>query len=274
MRASFYPFETKELALENDRDKSEYIKNLNGIWKFNYVKRTSQRPLDFYKTSFDVSSWDDIPVPSNWELHGYGYAHYINRGYPFKKDPPRIADEYSPVGSYVTYFNVPENWSDKEVFIYIGAVKSGYDIWVNDHKVGYAQDSKLPSEFNITNYLTAGKNKLSIQVFQFTDGSYLECQDFWRISGIQRDVLLLARPKTYIRDFFARTTLDVNYANGILDLSVEVKNNAVKKIRNHTLQYELLDDRDERILSGEYAISLKKAMKQSISFHDEIPDVK
>jgi beta-galactosidase len=237
------------------------------------VERISQRPLDFYKTSFDVSSWNDIPVPSNWELHGYGYAHYVNRSYPFKKDPPRIADEYSPVGSYVTFFDVPENWSEKEVFIYIGAVKSGYDIWVNDHKVGYAQDSKLPSEFNITNYLTAGKNKLSIQVFQFTDGSYLECQDFWRISGIQRDVLLLARPKTYIRDFFARTTLDENYTKGILDLNVEVKNHAEKKIRNHSLQYELLDDRNERVLSGKSAISIDDDMKENISFHDEIPAV-
>lgn len=274
MRASYYPFETKALALENDRSKSEFIKNLNGIWKFNYVGSASERPLDFYKTSFDVSSWDDIPVPSNWELHGYGYAHYINRGYPFKKDPPRIADEYSPVGSYVTFFDLPENWSGKEVFIYIGAVKSGYDIWVNDHKVGYAQDSKLPSEFNITKYLKPGNNKLSIQVFQFTDGSYLECQDFWRLSGIQRDVLLLARPKTYIRDFFAKTTLDDNYTNGILDLSVEVKNLSEKKISNHGLQYELLDNRNECVLSGKSVISIDHAMKQSISFHGEIPGVK
>jgi beta-galactosidase len=274
MRANFYPFETKELALENDRNKSGYIKNLNGIWKFNYVGKASERPLDFYKTSFDVSEWDNIPVPSNWERHGYGYAHYVNRSYPFEKNPPKIADEYSPVGSYVTFFDLPENWGEKEVFIYVGAVKSGYDLWVNNYKVGYAQDSKLPSEFNITKYLKPGKNKLSIQVFQFTDGSYLECQDFWRLSGIQRDVILLARLKIYIRDFFAKATLDENYENGILDLTVEVRNLSNEIASGYTVAYELLDKNNQAVLTGNSKVSVESGAINTISFNETIENVK
>ncbi|MBT8210903.1 MAG: beta-galactosidase, partial [Eudoraea sp.] len=224
IRSSFTPFENVEKALNNEVSESSHIKSLNGLWKFNYVPKASERPLDFYKTTYDVSRWDAIPVPANWELHGYGFAQYNNIKYPFEKNPPYINDDYSPVGSYVTFFDVPESWSDKEIFIYLGAVKSGFDIWINDHKVGYSQDSKLPSEFNITKYVKPGSNKVSVQVFQFTDGSYLEDQDFWRLSGIQRDVYVLARPKTYIHDFFAKAGLDANYAVGTFKLEVEIAN--------------------------------------------------
>jgi len=272
-RASFQPFESIEKAIDNDANQSQYFQSLNGMWKFHYVKKTSERPLDFYKSSFDVSKWDDLPVPSNWEMYGYGIKNYTNVIYPFEKNPPYIKDDYNPVGSYVTFFEVPSGWEEKEIFIYLGAIKSGYDIWVNDHKVGYSQDSKLPSEFNIGKYLKQGKNKLSIQVFQFTDGSYLEDQDFWRLSGIQRDVYLLARPKTYIRDFFVKAGLDASYQKGIFALEVELKNLASKTAKDYSVSYEVKED-DKVVLSEKKKLSVDKDSKGSVSFDASLKDVK
>ncbi len=273
-RASFYPFETVDKALRGHPNQSYFYKSLNGQWKFNYVTKSSQRPIDFYKSSFDVSSWDSIPVPGNWEMYGYGYPHYSNITYPFKPNPPFIDDAYSPVGSYVKFFHLPVTWRDREVFIHLGAVKSGFDIWVNDHKVGYSQDSKLPSEFNITPYLKPGENKLSIQVYQFTDGSYLEDQDFWRLSGIQRDVYLLARPSTYIRDFFAKATLDDQYKDGVFNLSVELKNLSKKETKNYRVEYRLLDEDGKEFLKGSSEFNVYASSNQSVEFNGNISDVK
>ena len=272
-RASFTPFESVDKALSGDIAESTYIKSLNGLWKFNYVPKASQRPLDFYKTSYDVSKWKSIPVPANWELHGYGFAQYNNIQYPFEKNPPHINDDYSPVGSYATFFTLPDNWNNREIFIYLGAVKSGYDIWINDHKVGYSQDSKLPSEFNITPYLKPGRNKVSIQVFQFTDGSYLEDQDFWRLSGIQRDVYLLARPKTYIRDFFAKAGLDESYENGVFELAVDVANLGET---NASLELEciLLDAQGRDVSKGITTLNMEGSTIKTQKFASFLPNIK
>ncbi len=254
-RATFFTFSSKEKALVNDINNAEYIKCLNGKWKFDYVGKASERSLDFFKPEFDNSKWDDISVPGNWELNGYGRPNYTNIIYPFVKDQPRIADDYSPVGSYVTYFELPQNWDGREIYIQLGAVKSGFYIWLNGQKVGYSQDSKLPSEFNLTPYLLKGKNKLAVQVFQFTDGSYLEDQDFWRLSGIQRDVYLFARSKVHIRDFFARPTLDANYDKGIFSLEVEVANKNKKTAKGYQLAYELQDASGQVISAAEVSTS-------------------
>ena len=272
-RASFITFESVKLALNEEVAQSEYIKCLNGIWKFNYVGKVSERPQDFYKSSYDVSSWDNIPVPANWELHGYGFAHYTNVKYPIEKNPPYIKEEYSPVGSYVTFFTIPESWSEREIIIYLGAVKSGYDIWVNDYKVGYSQDSKLPSEFNISKYVKPGKNKLSVQVFQFTDGTYLEDQDFWRLSGIQRNVFLLARPKTHIRDFFVKAGLDDNYQHGTFELEVEIANKA-KSNSAVEIQYILFDENRKEIAKSENPVKIKGSAVAKRSFSATVPNVK
>ena len=273
-RASFYPFETVDKAIRSDPAESEFIRSLNGRWKFNYVGRASQRPKDFYKSSFDVSGWDEIPVPANWELYGYGYPQYSNIPYPFKVNPPYIDDAYSPVGSYVTFFEIPGSWQEREIFIYLGAVRSGYDIWVNDHKVGYSQDSKLPSEFNITEFLKPGWNKLSVQVFKFTDGSYIEDQDFWRLSGIQRDVMLIARPKTYIRDFFVKAGLDETYRKGELGLEVEVRNSGLRRVEGHTLSYQVLDASGGEELSGSKALTIDQNNRQVAGFSGTLDRVK
>ncbi len=274
-RATFYTYASVEKALLNKIQTADYIKSLNGSWKFNYVGQISQRPMDFYKTDFDNSSWDNIPVPGNWEMYGYGFKNYTNSVYPIKKNQPYIEDKYSPVGSYVTYFELPEHWDGRQIFIQLGAVKSGYYIWLNGKKVGYAQDSKLPKEFDITPYLVNGQNKLAVQVFQFTDGTYLEDQDFWRLSGIQRDVMLYARPKTYIRDIFAHPTLDDNYDKGILSLDVEVANKDHKVAKNYNVNYQLLDEKGKEI-SGmtASASSIKPGGKARVSFEAKTLDIK
>lgn len=274
-RATFFAYSSIEKAQKNNIASAKYIKSLNGKWKFNYVEKTSERPLDFYKTDFDNSGWDEIPVPGNWELYGYGFANYTNAEYPFKKNQPFIADSYSPVGSYITYFDLPESWDGREIYIQLGAVKSGYYIWLNGKEVGYSQDSKLPAEFNLSPYLVEGKNKLAVQVFQFTDGSYLEDQDFWRLSGIQRDVYLFARSKTHIRDFFAKALLDENYENGVFELNVELKNQNNKTAKGYSVEYQLFDaDRNVVLNEKSEEISIPKNSKANHAFVGNVPSVK
>jgi len=274
-RATFYSFASQTKAIENNIAKGEYIKCLNGKWKFSYVEKASKRPLDFYKTDKDHSNWDEIPVPGNWELYGYGFPNYTNIKYPFKKNQPKIADDYSPVGSYVTWFNIPSNWDDREVYIQLGSVKSGYYIWINGKEVGYNQGSKLPAEFNITPYLLKGKNKLAIQVFQFTDGSYLEDQDFWRLSGIQRDVYLFARPKVHIRDFFVKALLDEDYKNGIFELDVELRNRDKRSARSYLVEYKLLDAENNTILNEVLSkLSVAKNSTGNYLFKGKVNSVK
>ncbi|WP_258102839.1 glycoside hydrolase family 2 TIM barrel-domain containing protein [Marinoscillum sp. MHG1-6] len=271
--STFYSYATKAKALENKREQADFVKCLNGQWKFSYVSQASKRPTDFQSVGFDDSSWESIPVPGNWEVYGYGIRNYSNARYPFEKNPPFIADEYSPVGSYITYFEIPDAWEGKEVYIQFGAVKSGYDLWINGKKVGYAQDSKLPSDFNITSYLTKGKNKLAVQVFQFTDGSYLEDQDFWRLSGIQRDVLLLARPQAHIGDFFARAGLDESYQNGVLELTVDLTNKSKKSKKNLSVRYQLLDASGKERLSGSSDLNLSGNKEVQVQFSGQVPNV-
>lgn len=225
--ATLLPFNSVKEALKNEWQNSSNYRSLNGTWKFKWVRDPAQRPTDFYKMDYNTSSWDDIPVPSNWELQGYGVPIYVNTRYAWttKPKPPAVPHDYNPVGSYRRTFTVPDEWSDREVFIHFGAVKSAMFIWVNGQRVGFSEGSKTPAEWDITSFIHSGKdNVLAVQVFRWSDGSYLECQDFWRISGIERDVYLFATPKVHIRDFFARPELDAQYKDGKLEVDVEVSN--------------------------------------------------
>jgi beta-galactosidase len=272
--ATFMTFSSISKAMDNRIENNEFARKLNGQWKFNYVGRISERPLDFYQTDFDVSKWEEIPVPGNWELYGYGFPNYTNVKYPFKMNQPYISDEYSPVGSYVTDFNIPTSWDGREIYIEFGAVNSSFYLWINGKMVGYSEDSKLPSEFNLTPYVHQGNNKLAVQVFQFSDGSYLEDQDFWRISGIQRDVVLSARPKVHIRDFFVKALLDENYQNGNLNLEVEVMNSSRLLIKGFKCCYQLCNSDGDTIVSEEIAFDIKKARLDNIVFNALIANVK
>ncbi len=220
--ATIISFPDEILALEGDKNASPSYISLDGIWKFNWVKSPEERPFWFFKNDYDIRDWDEIEVPSNWQMKGYDVPIYVNIGYGFEKNPPFINHEWNPVGSYKRTFKIPTEWKDKEVFLHFGAVSSAFYVWINEQLAGYSQDSKTPSEFNITEYLKKGNNSISVEVYRWSDGSYLEDQDFWRLSGIQRSVFLHARPKTYIRDFFAAGDLENNYTDGRLNLDVEI----------------------------------------------------
>jgi len=236
-----YPNE--ESAFLMVRPPSPNYISLNGQWKFNWVRKPADRPLDFYQTDFDDSSWDEIAVPGNWEFLGYGVPIYVNIPYEFtyEPDPPNIPHDYNPVGSYRTTFSIPADWDGKQVYLHFGAVKSAMYVWVNGQKVGYSQDSKTPAEFNITSYIQSGTNQLAVEVYRWSDGTWLECQDFWRISGIERDVYLLATEPIHIRDYFVHAGLIDDYTNGDFMLDVEINNKLPKKAKKYTITAKLYD---------------------------------
>ncbi|MBN2683074.1 MAG: DUF4981 domain-containing protein [Bacteroidales bacterium] len=229
----------------NPAEHGSEIVLLNGNWKFKYSKKPSERPAKFYEKSYNSDDWDKIPVPSNWEIQGYGVPIYVNTQYEFMPQgkqpvPPYLPENQNPVGSYITEFSVPSDWKKQDVILHFGAVKSAFYLWVNGSFVGYSQDSKLPAEFNITEFLKSGNNSLAVEVYRWSDGSYLECQDFWRISGIERDVFVYSRPKTCIYDLFFIPELNENdYNSGTFNLEVLLKNNNKKPADNLTLQAEL-----------------------------------
>ncbi len=270
-RASFIPYASKSQAVSDRKEDSPYYFCLNGMWKFHWSRKPGDRPYYFFETDYNTRSWDVIPVPSNWELQGYGMPIYINAGYPFEKNPPYIHHNYNPVGSYKREFKLPKGWGNKEIFVHFGAVSSAMYVWVNGQKVGYSQGSKTPAEFCITPYIKEGNNSIAVEVYRWCDGSYLEDQDFWRLSGIQRDVYLLARNKVHIRDFFAKADLIHEYQDGRLSLSIELKNSRHIN-RNITIEFSLLD-KDKEILSGAEIISLKNE-KAVVQFDREIKNPK
>lgn len=252
-RATFYVFDSIEEAKKNKPFESENYQLLNGNWKFKWSKHPLERPLDFYQENFDVSSWDEIPVPSNWQMHGYGYPIYTNWRYPFKKAAPKIKGDFNPVGSYRRTFEIPENWNDKLVLLHFAGAGSAYNVWVNGKKVGYSEGTKTPAEFDITRFIKSGENTLAVEVFRWSDGSYLEDQDFWRLSGIERDVYLQAVEPARIEDFFVKALLDTeDYATAVFQLDVDVL--AMKSDSEHqvSITVETLDG--QQILKEEKAI--------------------
>ena len=195
-RATSYSYSSEQDALAGDRTLSR-IQSLDGVWKFRFAEDVSRSPADFWRPGADLTGWDEIPVPSCWEMQGYGYPIYTNVVYPFEFKPPYITRD-NPTGCYVRTFSVPEAWSGNRVTLHFGGVYSGFYVWVNGALAGYAEDSCLPSEFDITGLLQPGENKLAVQVFKWTDGSYLEDADHWRMAGIHREVFLSAKPRSAI----------------------------------------------------------------------------
>jgi len=285
--ASFTSFNSRDNALNNS---PKYYKSLNGIWKFNWVKNPKDRPTQFMNQNFDVSTWNDIKVPSNWEVEGFGVPIYVNHQYEFTdykamiaddmelvdrvypKNPGDVPDNYNPVGTYRRDFTIEKNWNEKEIFLHIGAMKAGGFVWLNGKYIGYSQGSKLPSEFNITKAAKTGKNTIAIQIFRWTDGSYLECQDFWRISGIERDVFVYAQPKLRIEDFEVVSTLDKAYTDGLFQLTIDLKNHT-KRNESISISYEL--SKDDKIISfEEKKIQINKSSNASIAFEATISNAK
>ncbi len=273
-RASFFAYENELLAKGNDISKSKNHLSLNGIWKFNWVKSPELRPKDFYKNDYSTESWKDLKVPSNWEVEGYGVPIYTNVIYPFaprNPNPPDIPDGYNPVGSYKRTFNLPVNFSGKEIVVHFGAVKSAFYIWVNGEKVGYSQGSKLPAEFNITEFVKKGANTIALEVYRWSDGSYLEDQDFWRFSGIERDVYLYAKPKAHVDDFTVKAGLINNYTDGDFNLAISLKN-AQKSTVKSSVSVKIIKD-GKTVYQSEKDINLKSKESKTIDFSTNINQV-
>lgn len=262
------PFGSKVAAEKQPFEVSPWYRSLNGRWKFHYSPTVESRPENFYKKEFDVSSWDNMMVPSNWEVEGYGTPIYVNTRYPFDADPePPYIKVDNPVGSYKTTFAIPENWKGRRIVLHFGAVKSACYLWINGKKVGYSQGSKTPAEWDISQYIHSGENQLALEVYRWSDGSYLECQDFWRISGIERDVYLYATPKLFIADYTVESGLDAQYQQGVLSLSVDLMNNK-RRLRsgNYQLVAELKDANDLTVWKEQRPVRMRGEKTKSVKF--------
>lgn len=283
-RSVFYSFADEKAALVNKPESSGNYILLDGSWQFHLANNPDQRPLDFYQADYDASGWSRIRVPGNWEMQGFDFPIYVNHPYEFADprtpftelkngpEPPKVPHDFNPVGSYRHSFSVPENWEDKEVFIHFGSVKSAFYLWINGEMVGYSEGSKLPSEFNITRWIQPGKtNQLAVEVYRWSDASYLECQDFWRMSGITRSVFLLARPKLYIHDFEVVSDLDASFANGTFSLFIDIKNSLPKGHKVY-LEYKIKDE-NQLILSEKKEVNIKGNDIANASFYAEIPKI-
>ena len=220
-RAHFFPFESEALALKNDKSLSNYFQSLNGAWKFHFAKDPAQKAVGFEETDHDVSSWENINVPGHWEMQGWSVPIYLDEEYPFPPDPPFVPHDYNAVGSYVNIFELNELWNNRDIFIHFGGVRSAFYFWLNGEFIGYSQGSKTPAEFDITDKVITGDNRIAVQVYRFSDGSYLEGQDTWRVSGLERDVYLYAVPKTRISDLFIKAELNDDLKSGYFSLDID-----------------------------------------------------
>ncbi|MFZ0033396.1 MAG: glycoside hydrolase family 2 TIM barrel-domain containing protein, partial [Sedimentisphaerales bacterium] len=249
--ATLMPYPDRSSAVTGTREASIYHKSLNGNWKFHWVPKPEDRPVDFYQLSYDVSGWAEIPVPSNWEMRGYGVPIYTNSTYPFANHPPSVTStpptnytaytQRNPVGSYRREFTISPEWTGRKVFIHFDGVMSAFYLWINGQFVGYSEDSMSPAEFDITSYLVSGTNVLAAEVYRWCDGSYLEDQDMWRMSGIYRDVYLFSTPQVHLRDFWVRCDLDSSYQNATLYVDANVHNYNSSAVGTHTVAVTLLD---------------------------------
>lgn len=270
-RTSFITFDSKSDAVSKKFEDSPYYKSLNGTWKFYYVDGYKQLPEGVTDPGTPTTDWADITVPGNWEVQGFGTPIYVNHGYEFKpRDPqPPTLPEENPVGIYRREIDIPADWLNRSIFLHIAGAKSGVYVYINGKEVGYSEDSKNPAEFLINDYVQVGKNTLALKIFRWSTGSYLECQDFWRISGIERDVYLWSQPKTSVRDFAVVSTLDDDYRDGIFKLKTMVKNRDTKSSKVE-VSYELTDKNNNIVSSGKQPLSLSPGEEKDLLFAETI----
>src|SRR5690554_11833 len=280
-RTQFMTFENENDALSKKFEESEYYISLNGTWKFYFVESYTELPENVTDSAVVLTDWKDIKVPGNWEIQGFGTPIYVNHPYEFvERDPktfyPKMEAPYlpeeTPVGVYRREINIPENWNDREIFLTLDGAKSGVYVYINGKEVGYSEDSKTSAEFNISNYVEPGKNSLVLKIFRWSTGSYLEAQDFWRISGIERDVFLWSQPKVSMRDFRVKSTLDDTYQEGIFELETSIRN-WESAASYAEVTYELLDAEGKKVLAETKPIAVQGRGENSITFKGQIPDV-
>lgn len=275
--ATLMPYATLAEALGANRYTSSFARSLNGTWKFHWVPRPEERPTDFYKVGYDVSRWADLPVPSNWQMHGYGPPIYTNITYPFQPDWPKVTSEppkeytaykeRDAVGSYVRKFEVPSEWGGRRVYLSFDGIDAASFIWVNGKKVGYSNNSRNVAEFDVTPYVKPGPdNTLAVEVYRFSTGSYLEDQDMWRMSGIFRNVTLWSAPTLQVRDFHIVTDLDSQYKNATLKVTAKVRNTAPAPSPAASLDVTLYDRAGQPVAggAGKIAVPALPAGKETV----------
>lgn len=266
VRATAYPYPTPADALADNYKASPWFKSLNGNWKFHFSDKPADRPVNFYRTDYDISGWAEIPVPSNWEMQGYGVPIYTNIQYPFNPNPPYPPVDDNPVGSYKTVFTIPDDWEGRQVFLHFDGSTAGMYVWVNGKEVGYVEGIKNPSEFNITPYLKPGENQLACEVYRWTDGSYLEDQDCWRLSGIDRNVYLYSTDSRRIADFFVHADLDKVYRNGKLSVDVLLRDLAEgSNLAGCSLDMKLVNAAGATVLSSSRKLPAKAEAEVTLS---------
>jgi beta-galactosidase len=252
------PYPDLKTSLQMDYTRSAYYKSLNGTWKLNYVNKPSDAPVNFYKPEYSIEGWKDVKVPFSLENAGFSEFIFRNVAHPFdSRNPPSVGADFNPVASYRTTFNVPSDWNGREMFLNFDGVESAFYLWINGKKVGYSQNSYCPAEFDVTAYIKPGENVLAVQVFRFSDGSYLEDQDFWRLSGIFRDVYLYAVPKVSVNDFTFTTDLDEKYTDADFNLSLKLKSNNVAKSKDEYHAEVILFDKSGKEVFKDNTPSIK-----------------
>ena len=284
-RSSFFSFTNAADAQKAATDtKGSNFLLLNGTWKFHYTEQFNDRPKDnFSGPDFNADAWKDIKVPGNWEVQGFGYPIYVNTTYEFtspghapfwdRPNPPLVPEAFNPTGTYRKEFNIPKEWLTEDIILSFDAVKGATYFYLNGQFLGMSKDSKLPARFDISTIAKAGKNVIALQTYRWSSASYLECQDFWRLSGIERDVYVYTRPKMHIADFFAKPSLDKNYENGVFNLDVQVKNSN-NKPTTFTLNYEIADATGKSIAKDSKTLTAEKSVSE-FSFNEKnIPGVK
>ena len=266
-RAYAFPYPNAELAARLDPSASPWVKSLNGKWRFDYSETPIESPEGFYAPGFDASKWDKIEVPSCWQMKGYGRPHYTNVLYPFPVDPPRVPTE-NPTGSYLREFDIPADWPDKQVILRFDGVDSAFHVWVNGEEVGFSKGSRIPAEFDVTDLVQPGMNMLAVRVYQWSDGSYCEDQDMWWLSGIFRDVTLIAKPQTSVRDVRVQTTFDAEYRDAVLSIGTVVRNSA----EGFRVAAQLLDG-DSRIATAgaDVGVTIEIPVKNPKKWSAETP---
>ncbi|MBL7198814.1 MAG: DUF4981 domain-containing protein [Anaerolineae bacterium] len=283
-RVTGVPYANARTALVGDRELSPWMELLNGDWKFHWTPNPASAPKDFYLEDYDDQAWAWIAVPGNWQLQGYGKPIYTNVQYPFRADDlPRVPEEDNPVGSYRTRFTVPAGWAGRRIYVLFEGVDSALTVWVNGQPVGYSQDSRLPAEFDITSYVRPGENVLAARVYRWSDGSYLEDQDFWRLSGIYRDVYLWSAPEVHVRDFWVRTEFDEAYGDAALKVQTNVRNHGDQAVTGYVVEVALVDAEGEPVFDApisrqvtlqageEVTLDLERAVAEPEKWSDERP---
>lgn len=274
--ATEWTYPTAAAALTQIRHDLSNRQSLNGNWRFQFLENPGQAPDNFMTRAYSHESWDQIKVPSNWQVLGYGQPIYTNITYPFEVNPPKVPTDKNETGLYRKFFNIPGAWADQRVFLHFAGVQSACYVYINGQEVGYSEGSMTPAEFDITEFLQPGNNLLAVKVIRWSDGSYLEDQDFWRLSGIYRDVFLYATPQAHVSDIYAYPTFGEELSQAALRMEVELTNYGKKKVKGHAIQFSLFDPNKQMVFESilEMNGKIKQGESTTFEFGWPVPDAK